>query len=176
MIRGCHHLCKYTSSPEESRRFISADPQKDLQMDPELKIPMRLAVTPGPSPLLSNLSQLAGLGAGQVTSDSALLMQQLQQLQQAQQRQQLSGLGPLLQLLSGGGTADASVPNLQLGSLQSQLLGGGSRRASLPSSLSLNNGEGQNRSAIAAFLANSSHLGGDNVLRDTGSGINMRKP
>jgi hypothetical protein len=30
MIRGLPHLCKYMTTPEESRRFISENPEKDL--------------------------------------------------------------------------------------------------------------------------------------------------
>lgn len=30
MMHGCQHLCKYLSSPQEARRFISNDPSSDL--------------------------------------------------------------------------------------------------------------------------------------------------
>jgi hypothetical protein len=160
MIRGCPHLYKYMSSPEDSRLFVSADPLKDINMDPHLSSSLS-AVATAPTSLVS--SQLTALQS----ADAAL--------QQLHQRQQLAGLRPLYQLLSGGGAADSTGLSLQLGSLNSQILG--VRGASLPGYV-LSGSEGQNRSAIANFLANPQLAGmpGEYLLRGTGNGATLRNP
>lgn len=194
MIRDCAHLCKYMATPEDSKRFVSENPRKDLAKDPEL----RHQVPPAPTASLGpNMSHLVGGGAGLSLPDQATLNGTLQQLlqsrQQQQQQQQQSNIGPLLQLLSGqnGAEANAAASNaLGLNTLTSQLLAAGgaaNRRSSMsqfgltPSQTTATSssspvaaaaaaaaGESQNRSAIAAFLANSTQMGGESLLRNAG--------
>jgi hypothetical protein len=163
-MRGCTHLCKYMANPQESRRFVSEDPQKDLEVDPLFSSSANAAAPLANASLTSNMSHLTSALPGQQAAEA--LLQQIHQ-----QRQQFSGIGPLVQLL-GGGATDPNLSGLQLGSLNSSLLGGG-RRTSLPS-YPLTASE-SSRSAITSFLANS-QLSGDGLLRGAGNGINMRNP
>jgi hypothetical protein len=108
MIRGLPHLCKYMSTPEESRRYISENPEKDLtSFEARESLEARLAgmrggsdmslrATPHPSTSSSLPSSLL------LSSHRADAFQQLQQ----------SGV---LSLLSGAGqtsgTSSSSYQN-----------------------------------------------------------------
>lgn len=161
------------NEPQDSKKFVSEDPKKDLEIDhafgsPSLRDPL------APAAAAAGLSQLKNiLGPGTSQSGTSKYISSNPTtgalVQEIQQRQQLAAM-----LLAGGTSQPTSnlSPALGLGGLGAGLLG--ARRASLPSSLglghsaSVGNGSSapttaktlettpQNKLPISSFLANSS--------------------
>jgi hypothetical protein len=46
MIRGCHHLCKYTEDTKSAKKFVSKDPATDLEIDQAFGMPSLLPQVP----------------------------------------------------------------------------------------------------------------------------------
>jgi len=103
MIRGCPHLCKYMLDTESSKKFISEDPTKDLEIDQSFGVPMFAPPTPmAPGTIAPHVS-------GYSMGDAGALIQDIQQ------RQQFAAL----QLMAAGG-----VPGAMGLGLNPALLGG----------------------------------------------------
>lgn len=103
MIRGCPHLCKYMLDTESSKKFISEDPTKDLEIDQSFGVPMFAPPTPmAPGTIVPHVS-------GYSMGDAGALIQDIQQ------RQQFAAL----QLMAAGG-----VPGAMGLGLNPALLGG----------------------------------------------------
>jgi hypothetical protein len=65
MIQGCQHLCKYLATPEDSQRFKSEDPSKDLQHGPQRNVQVGNPSQPLPTdPSIQHLLQLQQGGLG----------------------------------------------------------------------------------------------------------------
>jgi hypothetical protein len=105
MIRGLPHLCKYMPTPEESRRFISENPEKDLHFfeareSLEARLvgmgasDMSMRATP-PHPMITPSSSIPPSLLSSTSQSRGDAFQQLQQ----------SGV---LSLLSSGGGAGQS--------------------------------------------------------------------
>ena len=116
MIRGHSHLTKYISNPVDARRFVSDNPERDLNEDiPDMNMMsggdqlgnnmaglMNLQQQQQPSAGLSSLLRRNSTSA----ADSALLHQL-----QLQQRQ--NNLAALIQLTANGGAAGGGAgPNI----------------------------------------------------------------
>ena len=166
MIRSCPHLSKYMSTPEDSRRFISANPLQDLEMGARS------------APLTA--SSLGALGASATAAAAAAAAPgatQLAALQSADSalhhlhhRQHLASPALVSHLLAAGTTvADPLLQSLSLGGLHSNLLGGAPTGALAASALPTSPEPAQSRSAITSFLANSQSSGGAARNRQAGA-------
>ena len=155
MIRSCPHLSKYMSTPEDSRRFISANPLQDLEMG-AIASPIPGGAGVGATAAASATSQLAALQS----ADSAL---------HHLHRPPLSSHPALLShlLAAGSSVADPLLQSLSLGNLHAGLLG----RVAPPSlpAQPTSPEPAQGRSAIASFLANSQSSGGATRNRQGGA-------
>lgn len=107
IMRGCQHLCKYVSTPENARRFVSQDTKQGLTPR-DLKW---AAENSGNTPSLSSgLSHLAGLlPIRQASELSWLVRRQLQQ-----ERQAIIRHGPWLQLIHEGRDLESSISDQKL--------------------------------------------------------------
>ena len=112
MIRGLPHLCKYMSTPEESRRFISDNPENDLTPSYEAREQSLEARLVGMREGGSDMSMRAAPHPSLTTSSSlppnpflsSHRADAFQQLQQSGVLSLLSGAGP-------NGTASSSYQN-----------------------------------------------------------------
>jgi hypothetical protein len=119
MIRGCHHLCKYMMDPEASKKFVSDDPSRDLEIDqafgvPTFTPPATNVVSPPPT-------TMAPLNGGFMNDPvaAAAAAQEFQQRQHLAALQFMNPLGLGLTVnpaLLGGGPLGGrgSMPMLQI--------------------------------------------------------------
>eukprot|EP00429_Kryptoperidinium_foliaceum_P001501 CAMPEP_0176022560 /NCGR_PEP_ID=MMETSP0120_2-20121206/10984_1 /TAXON_ID=160619 /ORGANISM="Kryptoperidinium foliaceum, Strain CCMP 1326" /LENGTH=407 /DNA_ID=CAMNT_0017355701 /DNA_START=109 /DNA_END=1332 /DNA_ORIENTATION=+ len=139
MIRGCPHLCKYIPDAESSKKFMSTDVAKDLEIDQAFGIPSFTPQLPG---LLG--APPANMMNGAYMGDPAAAMEM-------QQRQQQMAA---LQLMATGGI----VPNAALmGGLNPALLGMGGR-GPMPG-MAPSGDQTQSSTPISNYLANSQQGG-----------------
>jgi hypothetical protein len=138
MIRGCPHLSKYMLDAEASKKFISEDPAKDLEIDHAFGLPSFApsAVGPlgGPTAIAPHMHGYMG--------DAGAFMQDIQQ------RQQLAAL----QLMAAGGVPSAAMA---LGGLNPALLGG-MRPPTMPAPPASGPDQHASSTPISNYLANSS--------------------
>jgi len=128
MIRGCHHLCKYMMDPESSRRFVSDDPSRDLEIDQAFGVPT--FTPPAPAVVSPPPTTMAPLNGGYMNDPvAAAAAQEFQQRQHFAALQFMNPLGLGLTvnpaLLGGAGLGGrGGMPMLQMpgtGSVQDQV-------------------------------------------------------
>ena len=146
LIRGYPHLSKYMLDSEASKKFISDDPAKDLEIDQAFGMPLISPTVPGqmtPAAITPHLNGYMGDAA------AGALMQDIRQ------RQQLAAF----QLMAASGVPGAA---LGLGGLNPALMGG--VRAAIPTApmaLAAPAPDQQNSSTpISNYLANSTQNSG----------------
>lgn len=140
MIRGCPHLCKYIPDTEASKKFISEDPAKDLEIDQAFGVPLFAPPIPGtmtPAAIAPHMNGYDAATAGALIQD-------------IHQRQQLAAF----QLMAAGGVPGA----MGLGGLNPALLAGMRPGMSTPTMAVATPGTEQPQSTstpISNYLANS---------------------
>ena len=118
MIRGCHHLCKYMMDPEASRRFVSDDPFRDLEIDQAFGVP--IFTPPAPGVMSPPPTTMAPLNGGFMNDPvTAAAAQEFQQRQHLAALQFMNPLGLSLTvnpaLLGGAGLGGRGpMPMLQM--------------------------------------------------------------
>ena len=119
MIRGCHHLCKYMMDPEASKKYISDDPSRDLEIDQAFGVPA--FSPPAPAAVLNPPpTTMAPLNGGFMNDPvAAAAAQEFQQRQHLAALQFMNPLGLGLTvnpaLLGGAGLGPrGSMPMLQI--------------------------------------------------------------